>query len=164
MPSIPSKYHPFKGNVDLGKLERFIAEKKPENIAFMLITITCISAGGQPVSMENIREVSRICRKNNIPVYIDAARFAENAYFIKAREKDYADKTIAEIVKEMFSYADGFNERKKDALVNIGGMIGIKDDESLITAQGRNILTKASQHMADWQDEIQAVARGLKKF
>lgn len=161
-----SKYHPFKGNVDLGKLERFIAEKKPENIAFMLITITCNSAGGQPVSMENTREVSRICRKNNIPVYIDAARFAENAYFIKAREKDYADKTIAEIVKEMFSYADGFTmSAKKDALVNIGGMIGIKDDESLYNrAREVNITYEGFPTYGGLAGrDLEAVARGLKE-
>ncbi len=127
-----AKYNPFKGNVDLKKLEKFIADKGTENIAFMLITITCNSAGGQPVSMENIRDVSRICREHKIPVFMDAARFAENAYFIKTREPGYADKSIPEIVKEMFSYTQGFTmSAKKDALVNIGGMIGIKDDEEL---------------------------------
>ncbi|HAR39956.1 MAG TPA: tyrosine phenol-lyase, partial [Coprothermobacter sp.] len=127
-----STYHPFKGNIDLQKLENFIKEHGRENIAFMLITVTCNTVGGQPVSMENIKQVSEICRRYGIRVFIDAARFAENAYFIKTREEGYQDKSIPEIVREMFSYADGFTfSAKKDALVNIGGMIGIKDDEEL---------------------------------
>ena len=127
-----STYHPFKGNIDLQKLENFIKEHGTDSIAFMLITVTCNTVGGQPVSMENIRQVSEMCRRYGIRVFIDAARFAENAYFIKTREEGYKDKSIPEIVHEMFSYADGFTfSAKKDALVNIGGMIGIKDDEEL---------------------------------
>ncbi|MDI6602283.1 MAG: tryptophanase [Thermoanaerobacteraceae bacterium] len=161
-----SKYHPFKGNVDLDKLEHFIDEKGAENIAFMLITITCNTAGGQPVSMENIREVSRICKEHKIPVYIDAARFAENAYFIKTREEGYADKSIAEIVKEMFSYAEGFTmSAKKDALVNIGGMIGIKDNEELYNrVREINISFEGFPTYGGLAGrDLEAIARGLKE-
>ena len=125
-------YHPFKGNFDIEKLENFINEKGVENIGTILITVTCNSAGGQPVSMENIKEVYQIGKKFGLKVFIDAARYAENAYFIKQREDGYQDKSIREIVLEMFSYADGFAmSAKKDGLVNIGGLIGIKDDEVL---------------------------------
>jgi len=125
-------YHPFKGNFDTERMEAFIKEKGPENIAFILATVTCNSAGGQPVSMENIKEVKRIADKYGIRFFIDAARFAENAYFIKEREKGYENKTVKEIVREMFSYAEGFTmSAKKDALVNIGGLIALKDDEEL---------------------------------
>lgn len=114
---------PFKGNVDPIKLENCLAEHHSK-IPFVIITITNNTAGGQPVSMENLREVRKIAKKYNKPVLFDSARFAENAYFIKVREKGYADKSIKEISKEMFSYADGMTmSAKKDALVNMGGFI-----------------------------------------
>lgn len=124
--------HPFKGDIDLEKLESFITEQGKEQIAFVLMTVTCNSVGGQPVSMENLRSAYQIAKKYDLPVFIDAARFSENAYFIKQRESGYQDKTIAEIVLETFSYSDGCTmSAKKDGLVNMGGMIGIKDDEEL---------------------------------
>ena len=125
----------WKGNFDLEKLEDFIKTHDRNDIAFIIITITCNSCGGQPVSMENIKSVSAIAKKYGIRLFIDAARYAENAYFIKRREKGYQNKSIAEIVKEMFSYVEGFTmSAKKDAIVNMGGLIGIKEDEDLFTA------------------------------
>ncbi|MDR2834747.1 MAG: tryptophanase [Bacteroidales bacterium] len=114
---------PFKGNVDIKKLEKEIQENK-DKIPFIIITITNNTAGGQPVSMQNLREVRELSKKYNIPVIFDSARFAENAYFIKTRENGYENKTIKDICKEMFSYADAMTmSAKKDAIVNMGGFI-----------------------------------------
>ena len=123
---------PFKGNMDVEKLELMIKEQKPERVGMIIMTITNNSAGGQPVSMKNIRESSELAKKYGIPFIIDAARFAENAFFIKEREEGYKDKSITEIVREMFSYAEAFSmSAKKDAIVNMGGLIGIKENEKL---------------------------------
>ena len=119
----------FKGNFDLDLLEAEI-KKDVEKVSFVLITITCNNNGGQPVSMENIKGVRKIADKYGIPVFFDAARFAENAYFIKQLEPGYQDKSVAEIVKEMFSYGDGCTmSAKKDALVNIGGFVAFRNAE-----------------------------------
>lgn len=132
--------HPFKGNVDLTRLEKVIGEKKGD-IPLIMVTITCNSAGGQPVSMQNLKEIKHLAGKHDIPVYFDSARFAENAYFIKLREKGYQDKSIPEIVREMFSYADGMTmSSKKDAYVNIGGFIAFKDKKIFEKATNFNIL------------------------
>lgn len=121
-------YHPFKGNIDLNKLEEVFRAHPREKIPLCIITVTCNTSGGQPVSMQNIREVSALCKKYDIPVFFDAARFAENAYFIKMREKEYADHSIKDIVHEMFSYTDGATmSGKKDAIVNIGGFLACRD-------------------------------------
>ncbi|MGI6620305.1 MAG: tryptophanase [Bacillota bacterium] len=119
----------FKGNFDLDLLEAEI-KKAVDKVPFVLITVTCNNNGGQPVSMENIKGVRKIADKYGIPVFFDAARFAENAYFIKRLEPGYQDKPIADIVKEMFSYGDGCTmSAKKDALVNIGGFVAFRDVE-----------------------------------
>lgn len=161
-----SSFHPFKGNIDIEKMEKFIKEKGSENIAFIVITVTCNSAGGQPVSMQNIRETSQLAKKYGIRVFLDAARYAENAYFIKYREKGYADKSIKDIVQEMFSYADGFTmSAKKDAIVNMGGLIGIKDDEELYNQARANLvpLEGFPTYGGLSGRDIEAMARGLKE-
>lgn len=137
----PNLEHPFKGNIDIAKLEACIAEHGAEKIPMVIHTVTCNTGGGQPVSMENIRAVSAVCQKHSIPLIFDSARFAENAYFIKIREAGYADKSIKEIVKEMFGYADGMTmSSKKDAIVNIGGFIALKSLEVYRKCATFNIL------------------------
>lgn len=134
-------YHPFKGNVNIEKLETAFKNNTNNNIPFVIVTVTCNSAGGQPVSMNNIKEVSKICKKYHIPLIIDAARFAENAYFIKIREEGYKESTIKEIVKEFFSYADGMTmSAKKDGLVNMGGFIALNDEDVYKKATVYNIM------------------------
>jgi len=133
--------HPFKGNVDLGKLEKVFKSHPKEKIPFVILTITCNSAGGQPVSVQNTREVSELCKQYGIPLYFDAARYAENAYFIKKRESGYEDKTIKEIVKEVFSYGDGMTiSAKKDGLVNMGGFIALNNKKVFKQATVFNIM------------------------
>ena len=121
---------PFKGNMDPNKLEDVLKKYPKEKIPAVVLTVTNNTAGGQPVSMQNIREVSALCKKYGVRLQIDSARFAENAYFIKTREKGYENKSIKEIVKEMFSYADIMTmSSKKDAIVNMGGFVAFKDEE-----------------------------------
>lgn len=126
------KYDDFKGDFDLEKLENFIKEHGVDKISCLIITVTCNSSGGQPISMANMRAASDIAHRYGLQVFLDAARYAENAYFIKEREDGYQNKSIREIAKEMFSYADGLMmSAKKDGIVNMGGLIGIKDNEEL---------------------------------
>ena len=128
-------YDPFKGNMDIERVEAFINEVGVENVGLIIMTITNNSAGGQPVSMKNIRETRELANKYGIKMIIDSARFAENAYFVKTREEGYADKSIIEITREAYSYADALAmSAKKDAIVNMGGLIAIKDDEELFTS------------------------------
>ncbi len=121
---------PFKGNMDLEKLETILKKYPAKRIPVVVLTITNNTAGGQPVSMENIRGVSGLCKKYGVKLQIDSARFAENAYFIKTREQGYADKSIKEIAREMFSYADiATMSSKKDAIANMGGFVAFRDEE-----------------------------------
>ena len=127
---------PFKGNVDIAKLEKFLQEHQ-DKIPFIIITITNNTSGGQPVSMKNLREVKALSEKYHKPVIFDSARFAENAYFIKVREEGYSDKTIKEIVREMYSYCDCMTmSAKKDAIVNIGGFIAMNRQDWYDAAKG----------------------------
>jgi len=137
----PENQHPFKGNMDLEKLENFITQTGAENIHFGMLTITNNAGGGQPVAMENIRSVSNIYRGNNIPFIIDACRYAENAYFIKLRESGYANSSTHDIAKEIFSLADGATmSAKKDGHVNIGGFFAMNDQELYQNAGNELIL------------------------
>lgn len=121
---------PFKGNIDLNKLQKVIDEKGAENIAYVCLAVTVNLAGGQPVSMKNMREVHELCSKHGIKVFFDATRCVENAFFIQEQEEGYQNKTIKEIVHEMFSYADGATmSGKKDGIINIGGFLAMNDDE-----------------------------------
>lgn len=135
-PTVPA---PFKGNMNTLSLKKFIMEKGAENIPLCILTVTNNSGGGQPVSMQNIKAVKHICLENNIPMFIDACRFAENAFFIKLREEGYAGTPVQEIVKELFSYSDGCTmSAKKDAFANIGGFLAMRDEK--LAAQCRNLL------------------------
>ncbi len=135
----PEAWHPFKGNMDVAALEELIKRVGRERIPLVMLTITNNSGGGQPVAMENARAVSAVCRKHRIPLYFDACRFAENAYFIKLREEGYANKSPKQIAQEMFALGDGCTmSAKKDGMANIGGFLCTKD--GILAAQEKDLL------------------------
>jgi len=155
----------FKGNMDVEKLTEFIKKTGKENIPLCMITITNNSGGGQPVSMQNIREVKEVCNKYSIPLFIDACRFAENAYFIKKREKGYSNKPIIEIAKEIFSYADGATmSAKKDGLVNIGGFLALNNEELAMKCRNLLIVTEGFPTYGGLAGrDLEAIAQGLEE-
>ena len=135
----PASTHPFKGNMDVAALETLIIRVGRERIPLVMLTVTNNSGGGQPVSMENVCQVSAVCKRHNLPLYFDACRFAENSWFIKLREKGYASKTPKEIAQEMFRYGDGCTmSAKKDGVANIGGFLCTNND--LLAQQEKDLL------------------------
>ncbi len=161
----PSALHPFKGNMDLGKLDRFIQVVGVANIPVGLLTITNNSAGGQPVSMENIRATADVYHRYGIPFFLDAARYAENAYFIQQREEGYSLKSIPEIVREEFSYADGFlMSAKKDAIVNIGGLLAMRNGDLFEQVKNELILREGFPTYGGLAGrDLEALATGLRE-
>jgi tryptophanase len=161
-PSVPA---PFKGNMDTDALNRFIEEKGAENIPLVLITVTNNSGGGQPVSMGNVKTVREICDRYNIPLFIDACRFAENSYFIKIREEGYANKTVEEIAQELFSYADGCTmSAKKDAFANIGGFLALHDADLAMKCRNLLVITEGFPTYGGLAGrDLEAIAIGLQE-
>lgn len=155
----------FKGNMDVEALEQFIKRVGPENIPLCMITVTNNSGGGQPVSMQNIRDTKQVCTRYGIPLFLDACRFAENAYFIKLREPGYADVPVKEIAKEMFSYADGATmSAKKDGIVNMGGFLALNNDELAVQARNLLIVTEGFPTYGGLAGrDLEAIAQGLEE-
>jgi tryptophanase len=160
-----SVYHPFKGNIDLEKLEDVLKSYPIEKIPLIVVTVTCNTPGGQPVSMENLKAVSALAKQYGTLVVIDGARFAENAYFIKKREPGYEHISIRDIVKEMMSYADAMTmSSKKDAIVNMGGFIGFREEELFRKASVFNILFEGYITYGGMSGrDMNALAQGLSE-
>jgi len=156
---------PFKGDIDVAKLKKFIDRKGPDKVPLVMLTVTNNSGGGQPVSLRNIKETSEVCAHFGIPFFLDACRFAENAWFIKNRERAYAKKSVLEIAQEMFSYADGATmSGKKDALVNIGGFVTLDDDALAEKIKNNLIISEGFPTYGGLAGrDLEAMARGLKE-
>lgn len=163
--------HPFKGNMDVPALERLISEtcagaaRLSDRIPLVMLTVTNNSGGGQPVSLENIRAVKRVCQRHGLPLFLDACRFAENGYFIKRRETGHADRAVREIVREMFDLADGATiSAKKDGLVNIGGLLLLRDPELVRRADELLILTEGYLTYGGLAGrDLEAMAQGFEE-
>jgi tryptophanase len=162
----PAAIDDFKGNLDIEALDRFIREKGRENIPLIMLTVTNNAGGGQPVSMENIRQTKAIAKKYGLPMFLDACRFAENAFFIKLREKGYQRKSVKEIAQEMFSYADGCTmSAKKDALVNMGGFLGLNDDSLAVNSRNILVVTEGFPTYGGLSGrDLEAMAQGLEEI